>query len=247
MKKTTVEKLEALYKHHYGVSIDEAYEKISVFSKVQEKLKPIFISLKGSESHSISQEKEDKLPEEGWLKSTYGSIIYRTGENSGYGINSSNQWDFSSDWIFASAWSIPTPEEVYDKLAKFALTKGYKTGVKVKCLFDRHVYTIGRLQNPHQSHIIIKGEFYVESADSILSICLMRDGKWAEIIEEENETPQEGDYVKAWDDNIPNEVYIGIYKEFNEERDHPHTLTDNVAYSHAKKITKEQYEQIKNL
>lgn len=116
-----------------------------------------------------------------WLKYKHSStIIYRTGNTSGYGINSNGDWEEYDNYTFEKRpkdWRLATEQEV-----KTALTDEFfrkvKIGNTVKCLNGLSVDIRGKMT------------FFESSTNTLLlqDDCfrfeLFKDGKWAEIISE---------------------------------------------------------------
>jgi hypothetical protein len=68
-----------------------------------------------------------KLPSEGWVKSVNGSIIYKTGRDSGFGINLRGIWENCRGWSFRDlpeAWQPATESEVKEMLIEEAKRRG---------------------------------------------------------------------------------------------------------------------------
>lgn len=189
-----------------------------------------------------------------WYRGENGhGCVYMTkdnkeeGDNSfkGYGINRIGVFENSDNGEFYG-WSKKyfniklTPEEAYERLKKWFIGNGYKKGVKVRCLVSGVDFTLSEKPHPYLKKIINTGTFFAMS-DSGIYICLMQNGNLAEIVEDEK--PRVGDYVKAWDENVE-VVAFGLLIDILEGS---YVLDDHVSYDFAKKITKEQYEQVKNL
>lgn len=123
-----------------------------------------------------------QLPERGWLKHQCGSIIFRTGARSGYGLNL-GKWEIDDYWTFdcPELWQPATKKEVIAMLTEQAEKMGY-VGAKVISLCSDRKGTLISVQS--NQAFIHNGIFFF--ADTFnRSIAIMKDGKWAEIIDDD--------------------------------------------------------------
>jgi hypothetical protein len=136
--------------------------------------------------HQFLKHKFQQLPEKGWLvRDDKSAIVFRTGSRSGYGINF-GKWEVSDYWTFVSKpndWQPATEEEVITMLTDQAEKMGYVKGVNVKCLsiFNHFKIIKSVFSHGYTGEIINKGDLWGLSTEG-LGVCLMRNGKWAEII-----------------------------------------------------------------
>jgi hypothetical protein len=127
-----------------------------------------------------------KLPEKGWLvRDDKSAIVFRTGFDSGYGVNISGKWENGGDWSFGENpqhWQPATEEEVITMLTEQAEKMGYVKGVDVMDLYKDWRMTIDSCyDDAWDDRLFEDGELWGVRGDND-GILLMKDGKWAEII-----------------------------------------------------------------
>ena len=127
-----------------------------------------------------------KLPETGLVVYENGMIVMRTGKFDGYGFSSHGRFDDSGNWNFPECPERWHPATEADKkrweelLEKEAKRRGYVKGAKVRCLSDNKVYTLdGGLGINNIPY------WFWLSTTEVPDVIVMRNGKWAEIIEEQ--------------------------------------------------------------
>lgn len=126
-----------------------------------------------------------QLPECGWLKhKCVGSIIFRTGSNSGYGLDEHGKWETGiDDYTFdrPKNWRPATKKEVQAMLEKEAERRGLVKGVKVKCLNLGREFTIEGNDTINDNDFEL-GRFWALSNEGAIRI--MKDGIWATPIDD---------------------------------------------------------------
>tara|TARA_R110002049_G_C9175744_1_gene562605 strand:- start:7036 stop:7650 length:615 start_codon:yes stop_codon:yes gene_type:complete len=112
-----------------------------------------------------------ELPKTGFLKSESGVIVYRTGENSGYGIYSYRLYEKTNDWSFMSnpdVWQEATKEEFLEAMKPELKRRGFVDGARVKSAYSDSdfifksdslkVYLAGNIESDGFS-VFFKGKF----------------------------------------------------------------------------------------
>jgi hypothetical protein len=133
-------------------------------------------SLRGRLNKQFLDTKFPTLRTNVWLKHDSGTILYRTGETSGYGLDRFGDWvEETSDWSFNSSpedWKPANDEEVIEALEKYAKSIGLVEGARVRCLLSGCVYTF------NESYILNCGNlWWVNDKDN--SCLVMQHGTWA--------------------------------------------------------------------
>ena len=143
---------------------------------------------------TIEQFKKDKglLPtlEVGkWYKSEMGSLFSPYDNlKSGYGFSwIDNSWQ--SNIYINEGWTEATHEEVEQALTAETIKKGFKEGVRVKYFFNGS--GLNKTANL-DSYDMRKITHHIDPNTGLYSLwlgdkCVMRDGKWATIIEDKKE------------------------------------------------------------
>jgi len=124
-----------------------------------------------------------KLPLEGWMKSVNGSIIYKTGRDSGFGINLRGIWENCRGWSFGDlpeTWQPATEEEVKKMLIKEAKRRGvWDCPIKTRANGTRF-----------SGYVSFDEEFAFKSNKLFSKYGLIFDnGEWATPIEEDKPNP----------------------------------------------------------
>jgi hypothetical protein len=152
--------------------------------------------------YSSTSEMEKHLKEKGlideafevgeWYKSveiSTGRFIlacYQGKDNHQYGFISGGSWSdkVGTAWLGGMETAKATPEEIQSALIKEAKKKGFKEGVKTKCLnVATDLETIGEFQTFTKD-----GRLLFDSDSEVGWCCIMDEkGIWADIIEEEKE------------------------------------------------------------
>jgi hypothetical protein len=85
------------------------------------------------------------LPNGEWYKSESGSIVFKTGDRSGYGLDSAGEWDCWCNWSFKSCpkeWSRASKFQVEGMLTKEAKKRGFVAGARFTSAWTGASYNI---------------------------------------------------------------------------------------------------------
>ena len=128
-----------------------------------------------------------QLPERGWLISSDGSIIYRTGEVAGYGLqfmtNVTSRWIDSGYYIITfrpENWREATHEEVEQMLLEEA-KKRYGNN-EVMSLYTNNEANHGTLDYNGSVHFYREdNDFYIKFFSGYCSCKVFDNGEWAKL------------------------------------------------------------------
>lgn len=211
IRKSLFEKTqEYMESEEFCKNLSDLQEKeLEKYTNIRESLNQVRRAFK--EAILQSQKKPPFKVEKGnwiYLESTNGniSIVYATsnGNNErfyGYGYSfSTSKWqnlkpgDIEA-WPVDNAKRNATEQEVVDMIINEVKRRGYERGVKVKCLFPEGLGDLKKINsNPNYflEYLMEEGEVILN--ESPININLMRNGEWAEIVEEESVVPSECDW-----------------------------------------------------
>lgn len=217
----------------------------------KETLKEILNRLDAVEKHlNINQNPTHEVGNwygtENGIGCIYITIIKDYKYFNGYGVNMNGDWITEEIPGFIPFRAFPiklTLEEAYERLKKWFIQNGYKEGVKVKCLNDSLIYEIREFEKYLVKYLKRDNEFWVRGLDG-WGVCLMKNGKLAEIVEDNN--IEVGDYVKVVDDDL---IVFGIVLHTDYDHEYQKVSLKGCGWLPGKptKITKEKYEQVKNM
>lgn len=128
-------------------------------------------------TENLSWERKEPLPYNQWYKGKLGSIVYFTGETTGWGISNSGAWLNNDQWqpLNSYNWTPATEDEVKTSLINEGLRRGFVDGVRFK--------------SPKGLEYILRGRLVCIEGNNLYGAtvgCVFdgQTGIWAEIIEE---------------------------------------------------------------
>lgn len=135
-----------------------------------------------------------QLPNGQWYKHISGSIVFKTGEDTGLGASNENNWYSKSNWSFDKTnpeqWNKATDEEVFEMLKKQCIKRYGINWVDVK--IEAHANNTDWGFLPINKSIFEDGfeVNYVFNSNG----CLYNEGKWATPLPEPKPELTPGDY-----------------------------------------------------
>lgn len=143
----------------------------------------------------VISEEPKKIDKGNWyISENERCLVYATKSSekgrlfSGFGLQD-NMWVGNSDSWVPSSFSKASDDYVVKHIREYAESK-YNVGDKVRCLHDRKIDEIKSFTRESQKINIVKyGEFWITAKEGI-GIFLMKDGKWAEVVDKKEKPTQ---------------------------------------------------------